>query len=596
MSSQIPPSATAAAGRADASMLKRFGAWLKRVVTWPARLSFPGKIAFLSWVLLVLLALVVWLVVRSNPKHVALYHVLTWQRITVVLVLVFVIPLVIYYALKSWLVGERSLFPDIDYAWNAGLEALRENGMSIETIPLFLIAGSPDENRNDALAAASGRSFRVHGVPEGPAPFQWFANPDGAFLFLNQVGALSSLSALVEKHGTASYAEPTFAAYAEAEPAEPAAPAPAPAAPAAPPQTPQGGQRTNRGTLILDQPVAAAASPGRPMPSGSAFDNLARPSEASSGTQPSPAQRPALRGTLMFAEETQTAAPSPAQAALRKSTPIPPRRPGQPAPVALPAKDATLQRRRLHYLLRLIVRVREPLCPLNGVLTLLPFASIASSASEAQELERATRSDVSLIQRTARLRCPVTALVCGLEEERGFSELVRRVGRERAAAQRFGRGYDVRGIPTTEEMTAFSAHVVGAFEDWVYSLFREQDALARPGNMLLYGLLCKVRSTLKGRLTHILNGAFGFDPQRHSADEAFLFSGCYFAATGPTEDRQAFVRGVFDKLEDEQENVEWTAAALLGHLRRKRLAVAGAAVAGLLLLSLIALLVYKREA
>ena len=33
----------------------------------------------------------------------------------------------------------------------------------------------------------------------------------------------------------------------------------------------------------------------------------------------------------------------------------------------------------------------------------------------------------------------MTALVVGLEKEKGFSELVRRVGRDRAAAQRFGR-------------------------------------------------------------------------------------------------------------------------------------------------------------
>lgn len=40
------------------------------------------------------------------------------------------------------------------------------------------------------------------------------------------------------------------------------------------------------------------------------------------------------------------------------------------------------------------------------------------------------------------------------------------------------------------------------------------------------------------------------------------FGGCYFAATGDKEDQRAFVRGVFDKLTDLQEDLEWTSAAI----------------------------------
>ena len=68
-------------------------------------------------------------------------------------------------------------------------------------------------------------------------------------------------------------------------------------------------------------------------------------------------------------------------------------------------------------------------------------------------------------------------LIVGLERERGFRELVRRVGKERASTQRFGRKFDVRAYPTKEELAALSLHVCGAFEDWAYALFREENAL-----------------------------------------------------------------------------------------------------------------------
>ena len=46
---------------------------------------------------------------------------LTPTFILVVVVLMVVIPFVLYKALKLWLEGEISPFPDIDHAWKAGL-------------------------------------------------------------------------------------------------------------------------------------------------------------------------------------------------------------------------------------------------------------------------------------------------------------------------------------------------------------------------------------------------------------------------------------------------------------------------------------------
>ena len=232
----------------------------------------------------------------------------------------------------------------------------------------------------------------------------------------------------------------------------------------------------------------------------------------------------------------------------------------------------------------------------NGVITPSGTVTVIEGADHffaghLEELQRAIKSDLLAIQRTLQLRCPVTALITGLEEERGFSELVRRVGPERAGAQRFGRKFDVRSLATPEELIALCDHVCGAFDDWVYALFREQGALTRPGNTRLYALLCRVRCHLKPRLTELLSSGFGYDRRELPDDDPFLFSGCYFAATGSTPDRQAFVRGVLEKLAEEQEYVEWSPQALAANRRLLWLSYAGLAVCAVLLVTLAAMLV-----
>jgi hypothetical protein len=259
----------------------------------------------------------------------------------------------------------------------------------------------------------------------------------------------------------------------------------------------------------------------------------------------------------------------------------------------LPQQEAGEQQRRLEYVCRLVRRIRQPLCPVNGVLTLLPLGPIQRSTAEAIELQRAVQRDLTALRQVLMVRCPVTALVTGLEVESGFQELVRRVGRDRALGQRFGRGFSLGNPPTAERMEALCAHACGAFEDWVYTLFREKGALSKPGNTKLYSLLCKIRRSVQSRLEDILANAYGFDPDKAPHNSALLFGGCYFAATGDTEDRQAFVKGVFDKLPEQQEELEWTEEALHQDQKHHSLANLGLCLSTVLLLGLVGMIVFK---
>jgi hypothetical protein len=245
-----------------------------------------------------------------------------------------------------------------------------------------------------------------------------------------------------------------------------------------------------------------------------------------------------------------------------------------------------LQRRRLAYLCKLIERYRRPLCGINGAMTLVPIKLISGDSSEGAWTKEAIRNDLDGLIAGLKLRFPVVTLVTGLEDEKGFDELIRRVGRERAVGQRFGKGFGVWDPPIDEEIEALCKHACGAFEDWAYYLFKEPNSLSKPGNRALYMLLCKVRRTLQPRLEKILIGGYSYDPETQPNATPILFGGCYFAGTGEAPERQAFVKGVFDRLPEQQEELEWTEAALRDEDRYRTWSTVAFSTAALLLVGI----------
>jgi hypothetical protein len=548
MDLQTPPAPSLKdANAANAGKLKQFFTEtlpnaLHSAITWPLRLSTPAKISWLLFLFLLTSMIVVMVVVARDPRGVSLYTALPVGWVVTAAVLVILIPILVYQGLKLWVLGEKARYPDIAYAWNAGLQALQENGLDCNAIPIFLVLGSSGEHQEKALMQASGRAFRVFGAPQGPAPIHWYGCPDSIFLFCSEVGALSTLTQLVGE--AQSKQEQTWTESMSSISAVPTG--------SSAPPAPSGGSENIQGTITMsDFPHPGAAPPKTPGPGGG---------------EPANAQQ----GTMMFDQGVKPASesPPPSRPASQPAAPavgrrLPRKKNEKRESVTIPTREAMLQGRRLRYLGRQIKSIRYPLCPINGILTLLSFECIELSRQQAQELEEAVRADLAALRQSTFLRCPVTALIADLEGERGFSELIRRVGRERAASQRFGKGYPLRTLATSEDLAALGAHVSGAFEDWIYMLFREDDAISRPGNPLLYSLMCKIRCNLKGRLTDILANCYGHEPQSSEADSTkHLFSGCYFSATGDREEQRAFVAGVIDKLEDEQEEIEWSEDAL----------------------------------
>ena len=113
------------------------------------------------------------------------------------------------------------------------------------------------------------------------------------------------------------------------------------------------------------------------------------------------------------------------------------------------------------------------------------------------------------------------------------------------------------------------------------------------GNTKLYQLLCRIRSHVHQRLaTTLVNGLASDIGERSGSGRHQLFGGCYFAATGPSADQQSFVKSVFEKMQQMEDEMEWTVEAIQADQRFSITANVLLAVNGLLLLSLASMLVY----
>ena len=508
---------------------------------WLVGLSLPVKAAMFCFVFLIICVISIFVLKLSAPDLGPPEFFTT--ILFCISILVVVIPIVVYFTLKLWLEGEVSPFPDIDHAWEAGIAELGRQGLDPMQIPMFLILGSAGENRERSLFAASRLEFNLAEVPKGPNALHWYANPEGIYLVCTQAGRLSKLCTAARMTAEVKYSAPNTSH--------------------------TGSPSAISKTIVADDSF--------PIPA-------AQPPDADSGPPPD-APSGNIRGTMEIFPEA--AFPKPAAPS------------GEPAsekrPVKLDPREAIVEDRRLEYLCRLIRRRRQPLCPINGVLTLLPFGFIQRSRPDANEVQRAVKADLSTLLDAVRLRCPVTALVVDMEEEEGFKELARRVGRERSLGQRIGKGYSVSNPPLPERLRALCDHACGSFEDWVYALFREPDSLSKTGNTKLFSLLVKVRSSVQSRLEDILAEGFGVreakgrDAKGRPSD-GLLFGGCYFAATGETEDCQAFVKGVFDKLPEQEEDIQWTEAMLHNEERLQHTAQFVMAYCILLLAALLVML------
>ena len=222
-----------------------------------------------------------------------------------------------------------------------------------------------------------------------------------------------------------------------------------------------------------------------------------------------------------------------------------------------PSSEKQRQRRRIEAVCSLVRKHSRPGCPCHGILVSIPFSGLSSETYDRAQLESAIRADLVVIQRELQVRCPVMLLVTGLEQDAGFREIILRLGLDEAKRRRFGIDFDVHANATADDLSKTATLVSHEVENCVYELFRQSGALNQPGNKPLFSFLVQFRTAIQTRLAQLLTQGFGFDKTMNSNMEPILFCGCYFAATGPSADQQAFVKGPLDRLVAAHDQVEW---------------------------------------
>jgi hypothetical protein len=252
---------------------------------------------------------------------------------------------------------------------------------------------------------------------------------------------------------------------------------------------------------------------------------------------------------------------------------------------------------RLAYFCRLLLRDRDPLCPINGILLALPFGA-TDTEEDALRASGVCQRDLATVRRVLQLNCPLFVLVCDLETVPGFRELVQRYTpdqRQQRLGQRFPLATALAGKPLHEQVD-HSLHALGTtlFAEWVYSAFHLEKrdgttpAAATAVNSRLFDLLAEVHDR-RHHLGRVVNNALSAVED----DEPLLYGGCYVAATGADKDKdQAFVGGVVHLLLRNQDKVSWTQEALRRDARDKHWASVGYVVLGGLWLAVLAVAGY----
>jgi hypothetical protein len=419
-------------------------------------------------------------------------------------------------------------FPDIDHAWKEGVQNVGDAFIDLREVPLFLVLGRPLEGEENLFLAAQF-GLRVREMPRWPeAPVRLSAGNEVAFVTCSGASVLGKhIELLLEEQREAlSYKDVTAEAAGDVQ-AEPPA-AVAAAGEANPGETPA--------VATIQQVLGTAQEEGR------------GPDQLTEEEQ---------RVISLLVAEDQASKP----AALTRRR------------VFLKNRDRVREMMaRLRHLCQLIARHRQPYCPLNGILVVLPLPA-TDSDDDASQAASACELDLQVVRETLQVQCPVFVVGSDAEKSPGFRELLKRMPasqRDRRLGQRFPLVADVEpgAVPQmVQEGIGWFAHTF--LPALVYNLFRvEPPATGAPasqgelpdavaGNMRLYQFLGEM-SQRRQRWARFLSRGLLLD-----MPGSFLFGGFYLAGTGPdAANDQAFVNGVFQRLPENQNYVSWTPEAL----------------------------------
>lgn len=227
--------------------------------------------------------------------------------------------------------------------------------------------------------------------------------------------------------------------------------------------------------------------------------------------------------------------------------------------------ELDLAQERLAHVCHLIGDSRTPYCPINGVVTLIPWQATASQLSANRAAVLLDR-DLQIMQQELELTAPRVAIVTDVQDAPGGEELVQRIPDDQRH-RRFGVRFPKLAECDATRWPAFAEQGLHwlcqqLLPGLVYRVLaigndttgRDEQLLG--SNVRLYRFLQAVQQR-ESRLVRIMER--GLLP----AGQNVSLGGLYFAATGTdAEKSQAFLAGVLPQILEMQNFVAWTPSAI----------------------------------
>jgi hypothetical protein len=278
--------------------------------------------------------------------------------------------------------------------------------------------------------------------------------------------------------------------------------------------------------------------------------------------QPEPEPPVALAGENPTTEPTPNTPPPPAVPLLIENDATTQRKARLPS--LLKTDAATLSAKRLHQWCRMLACDRLPLCPVNGIIALIPFEATATE-EDAVEAAAVLRQDWAVTRAALQIDAPRLVVLADAHREPGFRRLSGKFAEEQGLSRLYGQNF-----PLTPDLG--SAEVPGMIVsgmEWVRMVMlplalapmmgREGDGRlqsreeAVEQNIEIYRYIDNMTMRLR-QLARIASLSLPDHPP--------FLAGCYLAGTGRDARDQAFVTGILRRAIELQNAVRWTPEAL----------------------------------
>ncbi|MFO1065047.1 MAG: type VI secretion protein IcmF/TssM N-terminal domain-containing protein [Pirellulales bacterium] len=520
-------------------------------------------------------ALATWLVYRQDPKRLAWGDYMDWTQGLCLIALVVGVSVVTYWSVRIWCLDYPSEDEELERAWQSGMKMLSQRGVRLDSLPVVLVLGCDGANMQRALIDATGKRRLCETVPAAEAPVRWHLLEDVIVLCCGDIGCFTAIQKRLPIIANASSQITSTVAV-----------------------TAQTRSETYAALESIDDVNGSAYA--STIGSSSIHSSMSNSMGSSSSMQTNHITARVNRS--VFRESSAAVATPPVRSPMgvKSSAPnaevdivgrvderlqtahrllndlerignssdplgIEPDQFEDWQPDSLSSTEQVRQTRLLDDLGRRLKAARRGAAPLNGILVRVATRDLANATSRAGECGRGLRSDLNHLQNTLGLQAPTILMCDQLQADAGFAELIRRVGPQAAEAGVIGRHISVRKPLTSAGASHAAEAALTDLKLAVTDQLRMRRAVLQPTNHRLFQLLLRCRGPLAAALKRFLIETLSEDDSDRAPHEALPAAGIYFSSLGNVEGHgpdatRAFARGVWQRLEAQQELLRWTDA------------------------------------